>query len=1158
MKKQLRASLRTLVFAALLLLTNIHAHASHIVAAELRYRWISGLTYEVTVFLYGDCGPASSGAFASLPTSKPHICVFDGPTAVTNFDCDIVLPTAGVEVTPVCPDSLGFTQCTSTAYALPGIKKFVYRKNVTLPNTSANWRFVYTGGNSVSSSGRAAAITNISGAGGTTMQLVDTLNNSATNTRGHNSSPVLTVEPVPFFCRPHYNCFNPGAVDLNDVSPSQPAGDSLVFSLVPAQNGSGSSTACTTPGGSVTYTGTHCPSVPISGSFPLNVIDCTPGSFNFNSATGQLCFDAGVDQRSTVVYNIREFRDDTVSTTPLIVNHVMVGTMQREMTFRVSVCSITTPIGKIDSFSGPGDTLSSTHFRSCANSGTFNIYVNPREADTSIHISVTATGLSAGFSYSVVGDGTSSPFVTLTGNTALIIPGNYIIYLTFTDNHCPLVGIKTYAFTFDILPVPTISALTVTPATCNDSANVRFTPGGTGKPWTVKISRNPFIPLIHPTDTFRQYTDTTAMIDSFKPGSYYATIFTSVSNDCHVTIPFVVDTPHFDMSVTKSDPTYCGARDGRLFLADLHAGLLDSVMFKYQGVLQPRQGFVVSPTGTDTIFNLLAGTYDSIVVLEGLCATNKVGPITLVNPPFTWRTVTTKDVTRCGYCNGIDTLFGLHPDQLDTITYQYTKMGGGASTTLTSSAFINPDSIAVLTGLCAGRYTNFTVKTAGVCSFTVPGPFVIDSPSIGAAFDSIAHYGCKGDTIQFLNQSWYQSLADSDLIFKWFFGDGMTDTAMNPAHIYTKTKGANYRVKLLVTNGQCYDSSISTVVLDNYVDANFSFLPDAYVCQDSVVALTNTSTGNNLTYRWDFGDNQSDVAANPTHTFQRTGKYSIRLIAENHLLPAPIYPHMSAPCFDTMTKTISVDSLSDVSITATDTVICMGQAITFKGVYSDLGDTLISWGFGDGNATVGMDPIVHSFEKEGLFTVNLNVKYRSCPENSASRTVRVFNLPSIYLGPDQAMCPGGEAIKLVDDRNQVNNRTKWRWNTGETTPGITVVKPGTYAATVTVDGCSASDTVFVQRDCYMDIPNVFSPNGDGTNDNFFPRQLLTRGVITFKMEVFNRWGQMVYESSSIDGRGWDGKFNDIDQPQGVYIYRIDAKFKDGQIEHHQGNVTLLR
>ena len=92
----------------------------------------------------------------------------------------------------------------------------------------------------------------------------------------------------------------------------------------------------------------------------------------------------------------------------------------------------------------------------------------------------------------------------------------------------------------------------------------------------------------------------------------------------------------------------------------------------------------------------------------------------------------------------------------------------------------------------------------------------------------------------------------------------------------------------------------------------------------------------------------------------------------------------------------------------------------------------------------------------------------------------------------------------------------------------------------------------------MDIPNVFTPNGDGLNDYFFPRTLLTSGLTSFSMKIFNRWGQEIFATTTTDGRGWDGKLNDVPQPEGVFVYIIEATFKDGQHEHRQGNVTLLR
>jgi gliding motility-associated-like protein len=506
----------------------------------------------------------------------------------------------------------------------------------------------------------------------------------------------------------------------------------------------------------------------------------------------------------------------------------------------------------------------------------------------------------------------------------------------------------------------------------------------------------------------------------------------------------------------------------------------------------------------------------------------------------------------------VDTLFGLHPSQLDTITYTYTPANppGGGITTPSLSRSIGGDSMVVITGLCAGSYTSFLVKTAGVCSFALPGTFIVDQPRIAANFDTTLHYGCAGDTVFFTNLSYPNpaDMNDSVLTYKWVFGDGSTSTVVNPEHLYNPTNNTSFTAKLYITNSVCVDSDKATINLNNYVVPSFTLTPSPYVCQGTPVTFTNTSTGTNLTYLWEYGDGTTDITSNPSHIYTTTGKYTVKLVASDHIYYTPFF----TPCYDTAYNTISVDSISVASILTQDTVICKGQAIEFNGIYSHLGDTLVAWTFGDGNGTDNVNPILHSFDGTGTFTVKLDIKYRACPETITSRSILAFAVPNIYLGPDTAMCPGSNAIVLADNQNVATPGATWKWSTAETTPSIVVTKPGTYYTVVTIDGCTASDTVLVQKDCYVDIPNVFTPNGDGVNDYFFPRQMLTRGVVQFKMDVYNRWGQNVYETESTDGRGWDGSLNNKPQPEGVYVYIIDVTFKDGQIEHHQGNITLLR
>lgn len=1117
MKRNVLLLLRCLLLTGAIVLMGIGARASHIVGADLYYKWISGNTYEITVNLYGDCGPSSAGAFSTLPTSRPHVCIYNGSTSVGAVDLNIIAPTTGKEITPVCPRDSSLTQCTNPAYAIPGIKRFTYKNTYTFSGPAHNWRLIYTGGNGGgSAAGRAAALTNI--LGGTTMQLIDTLDNFY----HPNSSPVLTVVPTPFFCINDEDCYNPGAVDIYDTSRTNPSGDSLMFYLTAATSGSGG-TGCTV-GGSVTYRGTAwtTPFVQaVSAATPLVVRDGTPSGFSFNQFTGQICFYPTALQRAVVVYNIREFRHDT-----------FMGSMQREMSFNIIDCVNTSPTGDIDSFAGSGDTLDSHHFVACGNSGSFTLHFNPTEPDTSNHITVTATGLPPGAVFTVDSNNTSHPHAHFTWitTTGVVAPGDYTFYINFTDDNCPITGTNTLAFTVTIFPVPTVRDSVISPATCTRKSAFYIIPGGTGKPWRIKV--NDVIG-----DTIQSFVDTTAFIDSLPPGRYWITIYTDVSNQCGVVYPFTIDTPLIVSPAIFTNPTQCGANDGKIILSRLTPGDVDTAFFDYNTVFQPGVGFVVEPDGTDTLRGLYAGVYDNIRVKQGFCMSRPVGPLNLVNPPFNLRTLSYVAPTKCGYCDGEITLYGLNPGQLDTLEYLF----GGVPKTATG--FIAPDSIMKITGLCEGDYDRFYVHTAAVCTTNTLGLVSLRAPAITAGFSFNVKEGCAGDTVQFINNS----TPLSELTFKWTFGDGTTDTATNPKHVYTNTKGMTYNVNLTITNGKCVDTLTQPVVLNNFIDAGFTIAPYPYVCQGSPVTFTDTSTGTSPTFQWYFGDGAFDNSFNTTHTYARVGTYKIMLIAGN-----------SVPCYDTAYGQITVDSISPIKIAATDTVLCRGQEVTFSGLFTTIGKTEINWDFGDGNGIKNVNPVLHAFDNTGSLTITANVLYRACPQLTATKKIHVIPVPDIYLGEDKAICPGGEPIRIKDDRNSGNPAARWKWSTGEATPGIVVNKPGYYSAVVNVDGCTNADTVWVANDCYLSMPNIFTPNGDGVNDFFFPRQLLSRGLTSFTMNIYNRWGQLIYEANAIDGQGWDGSLNNTPQPAGVYVYVIDVKFKDGQIEHYKGNVTLLR
>jgi len=417
---------------------------------------------------------------------------------------------------------------------------------------------------------------------------------------------------------------------------------------------------------------------------------------------------------------------------------------------------------------------------------------------------------------------------------------------------------------------------------------------------------------------------------------------------------------------------------------------------------------------------------------------------------------------------------------------------------------------------------------------------VVTAPA--ADFTYTVKYGCNGDTVIFNNLT-----TDADS-YQWDFGDGTGDTAVNPVHIYPLQ--GTYTVKLKVQNGNnCQDSSMQSLNLVHLLDA--AFTPDEdTICNNGIVTFSNGSiVGPTASFYWDFGDGNLDSNISPVHAFTTPGVYQVRLIVQNYDL---------ATCQDTAWHTIVVDSVPVVDFIVSDSILCEGRAIVFDAAATGDGNTGLSWSFGDNNFMENMDPVQHTFDTSGAFTVNLHADYRVCPDVDIAKTILIRPFPRVDLGPDTVLCPYGEQILLSDKVNGSNAGFIRQWNTGETSPTIFARHPGIYTLNVSLDGCATDDSIEVFKDCYLDIPNAFTPNEDGVNDYFLPRQLLSGSLTAFRMVIYNRWGQVIFETNRTDGRGWDGKFNGQIQPGGVYVYMIDAMFRNGKEEHYTGNLTLLR
>lgn len=409
--------------------------------------------------------------------------------------------------------------------------------------------------------------------------------------------------------------------------------------------------------------------------------------------------------------------------------------------------------------------------------------------------------------------------------------------------------------------------------------------------------------------------------------------------------------------------------------------------------------------------------------------------------------------------------------------------------------------------------------------------------------NSSVHFRCHNDSVQFFAVNG----ADVPDTYSWDLGDGTPVVhTQNPAHIYT-TQGS-YNVRLITQKRQCKDTFYAVINTLHPLSASFTTSTDS-IClgQTITFASTGTAGAGPATHYWDFGDGNTGSSASETHTYAAIGRYVVKYVITD-----------AVPCKDTATDTVWVFQSFNPSFTSSNTTFCEGQAVYLK-AKNDHPYATRTWNFGDGMQTGDFTQVDHSYDSSGVFTIKLLETYSQCPPDSFTVSVTVNPFPKVNLGRDTFLCP--QSGPIVVGNLVFNNpvAVDYKWSTGETGPSITVREPGEYSVIArTAAGCSTTDSIQVRKHCYMDIPNAFTPNGSGMNEYFYPRQLLTSDLVSFHMRIYNRWGQLLFETSRLDGRGWDGSFNGEPQPMGVYVYVIDAEITGTPLKHYQGNVTLLR
>lgn len=471
--------------------------------------------------------------------------------------------------------------------------------------------------------------------------------------------------------------------------------------------------------------------------------------------------------------------------------------------------------------------------------------------------------------------------------------------------------------------------------------------------------------------------------------------------------------------------------------------------------------------------------------------------------------------------------------------------GDGTTSTVTSP---------VHTFQTAGSYNVMLVAYSPNTCFPNDTAYVMVNvvPDVYASFHSEIHLGCDRDTVHFSIDSLNQN---PNVTYQWYFGDGAQSNIPIIQHVYNAQN--IYNVFCVATNGFCNDTVYQQINLQHPISADFftattlGSLPIDSICLGTNLFASGVLSFPQgfLEYAWDWGDGTSEPfspAFSTSHLYTSGGSFLITLTIKDTL-----------GCTDTSLQWVYVEDASAQSATASDLLACVGEPIRLLDSMASWVPSF-TWDFGDGAVHQNIHDPLHSWDHAGNYIVTLTANYAICPSVTNTLNIEIEDYPNINLGADTSICPGITGTIILS--NLMNPNQVLTWNTGDVTNSLSVVDEGHYWATATSQkaGCLTVDSIWIQRDCYLNIPNSFSPNGDGLNDYFIPRELLSSGVKTFRMTIYNRWGENIYSTTAIDGRGWDGKFNGKLQNMGVYVYTIDVQFSNAVKKSYQGNVTLVR
>ncbi|MEY4893400.1 MAG: hypothetical protein RL751_210, partial [Bacteroidota bacterium] len=332
------------------------------------------------------------------------------------------------------------------------------------------------------------------------------------------------------------------------------------------------------------------------------------------------------------------------------------------------------------------------------------------------------------------------------------------------------------------------------------------------------------------------------------------------------------------------------------------------------------------------------------------------------------------------------------------------------------------------------------------------------------------------------------------------------------------------------------------------------------LCDQSPVQFQNNTTGSN-NFLWNFGDGTSSILNNPNHTYPGPGAYLVGLSATD----------ANTGCVAQDSLALQIGSLPIASFEISDSIGCGSLDVTFWADSLNQGWTYL-WDFGNGQTSPQVGTTSTQFDQIGCYNLSLSVTNAAgcTAQTTYTDGVCIFANPAAAFEASDYILDSNQP--LVSLTNNSLNAVSYAWDFGDGQTSFATDPQHMFpnaVATYTIqlvafNEVNCTDTSSIQfsvvEDLSIYVPNSFTPNNDENNQQFLP--ILSAGFKsnTYHLLIFNRWGDLVFESRDPEV-GWDGHEGYSSTPcqDGTYTWKISLVIAASQeTKVFTGHVNLLR